>query len=82
MLEQINEIGSWFYGSILGVFLLALFVPRSGERAASAGLIAGLVSVFVVHSTWKVAFLWYNLVGCVGCVVVGTTVAFFAPRKA
>ena len=71
LLERVNEVGSWFYGSILGVFVLALTLPRAGGRAASAGLIGGLRTVFAVHWTVDIAFLWYNLIGCVGCVVVG-----------
>ena len=75
LLERVNEVGSWFYGSILGVFVLALTLPRAGGRAASAGLIGGLLTVFAVHWTVDIAFLWYNLIGCVGCVVVGWLVS-------
>jgi Na+/proline symporter len=81
LLEQVNRIGSWFYGSILGVFVLALFVPRADGRAAVAGLVVGLMSVASVHHGWQVAFLWYNLVGCAGCVGAGSLVAAFAPRR-
>ncbi len=82
LIETVNEIGSRFYGSILGVFLLALFVPRAGGVAASIGLVAGLVVVFVVEHTLDVAYLWFNLVGAVGCVGAGAIVALFAPRTA
>jgi Na+/proline symporter len=81
LLEKVNEIGSWFYGSILGVFLLALFHRRASETAASAGLVGGLLSVAVVHNTMHIAFLWYNLVGALGCVLVGSLVATFAPQR-
>ena len=81
LLEQVNKIGSWFYGSILGVFLLALFAPRAGGAAASAGLVGGLVAVFAVNATLKIAFLWYNLIGCLGCVVVGLLVSIWAPHR-
>ena len=81
LLEKVNEIGSCFYGSILGVFLLALFVPRAGGRAASAGLVGGLLSVLTVHLTLQVAFLWDNLVGCAGCMTVGVLVALVQGRR-
>lgn len=80
LIETVNEIGSHFYGSILGVFLLALFVPRANGVAASVGLLAGLVAVFVVDHTLDIAFLWYNLVGAVGCVTAGAIVATFRSR--
>lgn len=81
LLERVNEIGSWFYGSILGVFVLALAVPRAGGIAASSGLVGGLLTVFAVHSTLDFAFLWYNLIGCAGCVLVGWAVSLVRPRK-
>lgn len=81
LMEQVNQIGSWFYGSILGVFLLALFVPRASGLAASAGLLGGIAMVSVGHLTLKIAFLWDNLIGCVGCLVTGLCVAAVAPRQ-
>jgi Na+/proline symporter len=81
LLERVNEVGSWFYGSILGVFVLALAVPKAGGRAASTGLIAGLLAVFAVHNTMQVAFLWYNLIGCAACVAAGGAVAALEGRS-
>ena len=81
LLEKVNEIGSFFYGSILGVFLLALFVKRAEGRAASAGLLGGLAVTFAVHFTMHVAFLWYNLVGAAACVGIGALVALFGKRR-
>lgn len=80
LLEKVNEIGSFFYGSILGVFLLALFVRRADGRAASAGLLGGLLVTFAVHLTMHIAFLWYNLVGAAACVGIGALVARL-PRR-
>ena len=81
LIEQVNQIGSWFYGSILGVFLLALFVPRASGLAASAGLLGGIALVSVGHLTLKIAFLWDNLIGCVGCLATGLVVTALAPRQ-
>ncbi len=81
LLEKVNEVGSFFYGSILGVFVLALAVPRAGGVAATAGLLTGLGAIAVVHATMQFAFLWYNLIGCVVCVATGALVSVVAPRK-
>jgi len=80
LIEQVNQIGSWFYGSILGVFVLGLFVPRAGGVAAAAGLLGGIAFVAAGHLTLKIAFLWDNLIGCVGCLTIGLAVAALAPR--
>lgn len=46
IIELINKIGSYFYGSILGVFILMLWVKRVQGKAALIGLISGMLSVF------------------------------------
>ena len=64
-IEVVNRFGSWFYGSLLGVFLLAILAPRVRGRAASYSLGLGLVAVFAVYALTPVHFLWYNVVGAV-----------------
>jgi hypothetical protein len=51
VIEQINRFGSFFYGSLLGIFALALFVPRAGGRAGALGLLGGMATVLCVHFT-------------------------------
>lgn len=80
VIEQINRFGSFFYGSLLGIFALALFVPRAGVWAGTLGLVGGMGAVLGVHYTWKVEFLWYNVVGCIGVLAVGSLVAAWERR--
>jgi SSS family transporter len=75
LIEVVNRFGSFFYGSILGVFILALAVPRATGNGAFIGLIAGMGLVAWVASTTNIAFLWHNVVGAVAVVVVGTIVS-------
>ncbi len=77
IVEQINRVGSFFYGSLLGVFMLALFFPAARGWSGFWGLIGGMFSVLVVHYTLRVEFLWYNVIGCVGVLLVGLVVATF-----
>lgn len=71
LIEVVNKFGSYFYGSLLGVFVLAIGTKRATGRGAFWGLIAGVGAVFVVDRFWPISFLWYNLIGCVVVVVVG-----------
>ena len=72
LIEVVNRFGSFFYGSILGVFLLAM-IPRSRASGAFHGLILGMLTVGTVSYTWPaVSFLWYNVIGAVTVVAVGT----------
>ena len=71
LIEAVNQLGSLFYGSLLGVFLLAFGVKGANGTGAFLGLLAGMGSVFVVSATTSISFLWYNVVGAVAVVVVG-----------
>jgi Na+/proline symporter len=72
LIEVVNKFGSYFYGSLLGVFVLAIGTKRATANGAFFGLIAGLASVTWVSLRYpKVSFLWYNLLGCVVVVIVG-----------
>ncbi len=52
IIELVNQIGSYFYGSILGVFILLLWVKKANGRSAFIGLITGMVVVYFVDSMY------------------------------
>ena len=71
LIEVVNRFGSFFYGSILGVFLLAM-MPRARGVGAFIGLIAGMIVVgSVSFGAPDVSFLWHNVIGAVTVVGVG-----------
>jgi SSS family solute:Na+ symporter len=72
LIEVVNRFGTFFYGSILGVFVLAIGFPRATGNGAFVGLVAGMAAVawFTAFST--IAFLWHNVVGTAAVVVVGS----------
>ncbi|HYC51044.1 MAG TPA: sodium:solute symporter [Gemmatimonadaceae bacterium] len=71
LIEVVNRFGSFFYGSILGVFLLAM-IPRARGSAAFFALIAGMSAVAAVNfGAPSVSFLWHNVVGALTVVAVG-----------
>jgi Na+/proline symporter len=75
LIEVVNRFGSFFYGSILGVFLLGM-LPRANATGAFFGLIAGMVAVAAVNfGAPSVAFLWHNVVGAVTVVAVGSALS-------
>lgn len=78
-IEAVNKLGSYFYGSILGVFGLAVLTPFATPRGAFYGLLAGMTTVFLVSQFTNIAFLWYNVVGAVSVFVVGLLITAFAP---
>jgi len=71
LIEVVNTFGSFFYGSLLGVFVLAFAVPNAKAAGAFYGLLFGMVSVWIASSVSDIAFLWFNVVGCLVTVAVG-----------
>jgi Na+/proline symporter len=82
LIEVVNRFGSFFYGSILGVFILAVAVPPATGNGAFVGLIAGMASVAWVASSTSIAFLWHNVLGAVVVVVVGSIISLIARPRA
>lgn len=82
LIEVVNRFGSFFYGSILGVFLLAIGWPRANATGAFVGLIAGMSVVGYVAASTTIAFLWHNLIGAVVVFATGMIVSeLTGPRK-
>ena len=75
LIEAVNRVGSLFYGSLLGVFVLAFGFPRATGTGAFAGLMAGEIAVLLTSQLTGISYLWYNVVGCVVVVVVGLLVS-------
>jgi solute:Na+ symporter, SSS family len=81
LIEVVNRFGSFFYGSLLGVFVLAIGTRRATGHGAFAGLIAGMGAVaFVALRYPQVSFLWHNVVGVVVVTVVGLAVSAASGR--
>lgn len=65
LLEAVNILGSYVYGTILGVFLVAFYVPHVKGRAVFFAGVLAEVFVVVIGQQEKVAYLWLNVIGCV-----------------
>ncbi len=75
LIEVVNRFGSFFYGSILGVFLLAIGWKRANSTGAFVALIVGMSVVGYVAAYTQIAFLWHNLIGAVVVFGVGMIVS-------
>jgi hypothetical protein len=65
LIEAVNILGSLFYGTILGIFLVAFYLPRvRGTPVFVAALVAEAMVIACFKLT-HISFLWYNLIGCV-----------------
>jgi SSS family transporter len=75
LVEAVNMLGSFFYGGILGVFVLAMFFKKVNGHGAFFGVLIGEAVIFAVHFAHITSFLWYNVIGCIAVVVAGMLVS-------
>jgi Na+/proline symporter len=76
LIVAVNKVGSLFYGSLLGCFVLALFFRKVRGTAAFVGMLAGEAAILGTAWFTDVSWLWYNVIGC--AVVVATALVVTA----
>jgi SSS family solute:Na+ symporter len=82
LIEVVNRFGSFFYGSLLGVFVLAIGTKRATGTGAFVGLIAGMATVaWVAFAYPQISFLWHNVVGVTVVFVVGMLLSLALPAR-
>ena len=70
LIEAVNILGSIFYGPILGLFVVAFFLRRVTATPVLFGAIVAQALIVILFFTSRIAYLWYNLIGCAVVVAV------------
>jgi Na+/proline symporter len=70
LIEAVNVLGSWFYGVMLGVFLVAFYMKRVGGSAVFWAAIAGEVIVIAMYQFTDIGWLWLNAIGAIAVVLL------------
>ncbi|MDA0200579.1 MAG: sodium:solute symporter [Bacteroidetes bacterium] len=70
LIQLVNIIGSLFYGTILGIFLIAIFLKSIRANAVFYAAILTEIIVLIIFSQDWVSFLWLNVIGAVLCVAI------------
>jgi len=81
LLEAVNKLGSYIYGTILGVFLVAFYLKHVNGKAVFYAAV--LTEVIVCICGWQkvVAYLWLNLIGCVLVVLFAVIIQLLLKRE-
>ena len=86
LIQAVNLLGSLFYGTILGIFIVGFFVKWIKGKAVFSAAIGSQVLILVVHFfngkglmglEWNIGFLWYNAIGCLAVVLFGLILQLF-----
>jgi SSS family solute:Na+ symporter len=65
LIEAVNILGSLFYGTILGIFLIAFYFKKIGGHATFVAAIIAELSVLACYFFTEIPYLWFNVIGCV-----------------
>src|SRR5690606_41009859 len=71
LIQAVNILGSLFYGTVLGIFLVAFFLKRVAGNAVFVAALASQAIVFAAYAFTDIGYLWFNVIGCAGVVVLG-----------
>ncbi|GGA89478.1 sodium:solute symporter [Puia dinghuensis] len=82
LIEAVNVLGSLFYGVILGIFLVAFYRPRVRGSAVFISAVIVEIGVIVLNILSRkgivpLSFLWFNVVGAIGVVLLSEVLEFF-----
>jgi solute:Na+ symporter, SSS family len=74
LIEAVNILGSIFYGTILGIFLVAFYLKKVKGTPTFIAAIIAEISVMCCFFFTDIPFLWFNVIGCLGVVVLAVVI--------
>ena len=81
LIEAVNILGSYIYGTILGVFLVAFYVKHVDGRAVFYAAVLTEIIVCICGYQKVVAYLWLNVIGCLTVVFLAILIQIFQKKK-
>ncbi|GAB3348208.1 hypothetical protein GCM10027566_03440 [Arachidicoccus ginsenosidivorans] len=81
LIEAVNVLGSLFYGTILGIFMIAFFMKSVKGAAAFWAAILTEAIIILIYNLDIVSFLWLNAIGCLLTMLFGYVFEWLLPKK-
>jgi len=81
LVEAVNILGSLFYGTILGIFLVSFYLKFVRGSATFYAAIIAEVGVILCFFFTDISYLWYNVVGCFLVILSSIPINYFLQRK-
>lgn len=81
LIEAVNVLGSLFYGTILGIFLVAFYMKKIGGKAVFYGAIITEILVIGIYISDIISFLWLNVIGCLLVLIIAGIIQLMSKKK-
>ena len=63
LIQLVNIVGSIFYGTVLGIFLVGFYIKFVKAQAIFIGAVLSQLTIFYIYYLDVVSFLWLNFIG-------------------
>jgi Na+/proline symporter len=81
LIQLVNIVGSVFYGTVLGIFLVGFYIKFVQARAIFWAAVISQLAIFFIFYLDVVSFLWLNFIGAVLTVLLSLALQFIFPKK-
>ncbi|MDH5604835.1 MAG: sodium:solute symporter, partial [Cyclobacteriaceae bacterium] len=86
LIEFVNIVGSVFYGTVLGIFLVAFFIKFVKGNALFIAALISQTTVIILHylttvEIIKLGYLWYNMIGCLLLILLSVLLQLLMTKK-
>ena len=81
LLEYVNKLGSYIYGVILGVFVVAFYLKKIRGNAVFIAAIVSEILICILGYFDVVAYLWLNAIGCILVIAIASAINPMLPAR-
>jgi solute:Na+ symporter, SSS family len=81
LIQLVNIIGSIFYGTVLGIFLVGFYIKYIKSTAIFYGAVISQCLIFYIYYLDVISFLWLNFIGAMLTIVVSLVIQLFQSKK-
>ncbi|RYE21127.1 MAG: sodium:solute symporter [Sphingobacteriales bacterium] len=80
LLEAVNQLGSYIYGTILGVFIVAFYLKKIKGSAVFIAAVMTEMVICIMGYYKVVAYLWLNAIGCLLVILIAVVITLFTRK--
>jgi SSS family transporter len=69
LIELVNLIGSLFYGTVLGIFIVAFFFKKIRGNEVFYSACLSQILIFFIYGYFEIGYLWLNFIGAIMTII-------------
>ena len=90
LIQLVNIIGSIFYGTVLGIFLVGFYIKKVQSQAVFYSAVISQITIFIIYyfaifiypsGGEKLGYLWLNFIGALLTIVLSIVIQMLVPKK-